>query len=148
MTIRDLPRGVRIVLEATLPGDWRDDILRDLEEAWSRRRADRGAVAARLWLWSQCILFALRFLPERLRDLAGDGFWRSTDAKLAVRSLAKAPLIGVLAVVSLGVGVGAAVTGFTFIQGAFFTHLPFPGGERIVLVEDYDRVARSSVGVR
>jgi putative ABC transport system permease protein len=148
MSIADMPRAVRTFLVLSLPRDWRDDILRDLEEAWSARRAGRGRAYAALWLSGQALLFALRFLPERARDLADVRFTTSPDVRLAVHSLTKAPLTSVLSVVSLSVGIAAALTGFSVIEGTVFKDLPFPGGDRIMLVQDYDRANRFTVDVR
>lgn len=143
-----MPRGVRAFLVVSLPGDWRDDVLRDLEEAWSERRIRMGRPSATVWLWGQAILFALRFLPERARDLTSLGLATSPDLRLAVRALTRAPLTSVLSVVSLSVGIGAALTGFSVIEGTVFRDLPFPGGDRIMLVQDYDRANRFTVDVR
>jgi len=147
MSIADLPRGVRALLAAALPEDWRADIVRDLEEAWSDRRATDGAMRARLWLWGQALAFAIRFAPERARSLASAAPSPSVDLRLALRSVRKAPFVTGLAVVALGIGIGASVGGYTFTKGTLFTDLPYPGGERIVLVQDYDEHNRYGVDV-
>jgi hypothetical protein len=56
------------LLGRTLPDDWRDDILRDLEEAHARRVAARGRLAAGVWLAGQTVLFAARFATERTAE--------------------------------------------------------------------------------
>ena len=137
MSGRELPRFVRGCLRLTLPHDWRSDILRDLEEAWNRRRADRGAFSARLWLWAQAVAFATRFAPARMGEVLGRPRPTSTDLKLALRSAARAPLVTGLSVASLGIGIGAALGGFAIVQGVM-RDLPYPGGERIMLVADYN----------
>mgnify|MGYP007059427165 FL=1 len=125
MSIRDLPAPIRALLRLALPEDWRDDIVRDLEEAWSRRRIDHGAARSGAWLLVQSTVFALRFAPERLAEILPRTWLGSSDLKLALRSVRRAPLVSLLAVVSLGVGIGVAVGGYTAIRGTLFTHLPF-----------------------
>jgi putative ABC transport system permease protein len=145
--IDDLPRGVRLLLRLTLPGDWRDDIFRDLEEAWCVRRRAGGTLSATVWLWSQAVAFSLRFVPARFREIAEGIPSTSTDLKLALRSVVRAPFMAFLAVLSLTVGIGAALTGFTVVEGSMLTGLPFEGGNRIFLVQDYNRTGRFSVDV-
>ena len=141
----ELPRASRVLLDLVLPSDWRPDIARDLEEAWTVRRTEHGAVRARLWLWGQILSFAVRFAPDRIRDLWARPTATSTDLKLALRAASRAPVMTALGVVSLGVGIGAAVTGYTVLRGGVFATLPFPGGERIVLVSDFDQYNRYAI---
>jgi putative ABC transport system permease protein len=138
MSIADLPRMARALLRVALPEDWRDDILRDLEEAWTRKRIERGALVAILWLWGQAIAFSIRFAPGRAAELISQPLPTSTDLKLALRSTVRAPFVTALAVVALGIGIGSAVAGYTIIEGVVFTSFDFEGGDRIMMVQDYD----------
>lgn len=148
MSIRDLPRPIAVLLSVALPGDWRADIARDLEEAWTERRRERGAVRAAAWLLAQSLWFSLRFAPDRIREVGPDTRLTSTDLKLAFRSVVRAPLVTTLTLVSLTVGIFAAVSGWTWIVGSLFTPPPFDGGERIVMVQDYNHTANYGVDVR
>lgn len=143
MTIRTMPWLLRRLLELAVPRDWRPDVVRDLEEAWSLRRTRAGRLPALAWLTGQVLLFALRFAPERLAELS-PGRWSSTDLRLAWRATVRAPLVTLLATISLTVGVGAAMLGFTLTYGLAFAGYPFEGGDRIVLIQDYNRTARTS----
>lgn len=146
MTPGTLPREVQVLLRLTLPGDWRDDIVRDLEEWWVHRRGAGGRAGARLHLWVQALGFSLRFLPVRVKEGFEGTAPTSTDIRLAMRSAARAPLVAALAVVSLAFGIGAALTGFTLFRG-ILADLPYPGGDRIMLVQDYDIGNRLAVDV-
>lgn len=137
MTARPLPRLPRTVLRWVLPSDWRDDILRDVEEAYGRRRRGGAALRARAWLWAEVLSFSVRFLPARLSEILPVLRLSSLDFKLAFRAQVRSPGLSVLAVVSLAMGIGAAAAAFSIIEGAFFTTIPYPGGDRIVLVEDH-----------
>src|SRR5687768_7839346 len=65
------PRLARRLLARALPADVRDHIEGDLLEVDGRRRARDGASRARRWYWSQAVVFAGRFLIERLRSDSG-----------------------------------------------------------------------------
>ncbi len=142
-----LPKGARRVLRMFLPGDWREDIQRDLEEAFATRFASDGRLRSTLWLWGQVAAFAARFVAERVREAAGGGLLTSTDVRLAVRAVRKSPGLSVLAVASLSVGIAMAVGSFVLIRGTFFMDLPFPEGDRLYVLEDYNRTDAYAVGV-
>jgi len=127
----------RAILRLTLPADWRDDILRDLQED-RRRRAAEGRGADGLWIWLQVVSFSLRFLPDRFREIFRASCWSSLDLRLALRSIRRHPGLALLTVAALSTGIAAATGAFALIQGAFFSDLPFPGGDRIYAVEDYN----------
>ena len=70
MMLQRPPAWARWLLESALPRDIRDDVSGDLEEVYHARVAASGLPPARLWYVGQTIVFALRFLGERVRDLA------------------------------------------------------------------------------
>ena len=82
MTIRDLPRPIRALLSITLPSDWREDIARDLEEAWSRRVDSGGRIVGLMWLTSQALVFSIRFAPSRAFEILG----RATSSSFSGRN--------------------------------------------------------------
>lgn len=137
MSRRELPRIASSLLSATLPADWRQDIVRDVEEAWAAR-AERRPLLSAFWLAGQIASFGLRFLPIRLAEASAAAGVSSLDLRLTLRAIRRAPGLSLLAVVALSLGIGATAGAFTFIRGAFFVELPFPGGERIYVVEDYN----------
>jgi predicted permease len=54
------------------------------------------------------------------------------DLRYALRALAKAPGFTVVAVVTLGLGIGATTAVFSVVQGLLLRSLPFPHAERLV----------------
>lgn len=61
------------------------------------------------------------------------------DVTQAIRFLRRTPLLALGAILSLAVGVALVTTGFAVIRGMLFSTLPVPGGDRIVLLRDYNR---------
>ena len=56
------------------------------------------------------------------------------DTRLAFRSFARQPVLTLIAVVSLGLGIGATATVFTWLQGFVFNPLPaIPTSDRLVV---------------
>jgi predicted permease len=54
--------------------------------------------------------------------------------KDALRSLKRTPGFVVVVVLTLGLGIGTSVTTFTVMQGVLWKPLPYPGAERLVLL--------------
>ena len=64
------------------------------------------------------------------------------DIKFATRTLRKTPGLTAVAFLSLAVSLGFATAAFTVIHGAFLSPLPLPQADRLVIVQDYDRIGR------
>ncbi len=58
------------------------------------------------------------------------------DLRFAVRGFVKAPGFMLLAVLSLGLGVGANTSMFSVIDRALWTDLPVPEGDELVRVRE------------
>ena len=56
------------------------------------------------------------------------------EVRFAVRSLWKSPVLSVVAVVSLGLGIGMNALMFSLVYGCLYRGLPFPEADRIVRV--------------
>ena len=56
------------------------------------------------------------------------------DLRSGVRMLVKYPTLSLVAVLTLGVGIGLSATVFSVVNGALFKGLPFPDADRIVAV--------------
>ena len=142
-----LPIGVRILLQG-LPRAHREHLVGDLVEEYHRSvLPGRGHGAARRWLWKNSLKAVVLDRVIRGWDrVRGEGPVRRTpptpsdgkntmetliqDLRYAVRSLARSPLLVVVAVVTLGLGIGANTAIFSVVDGIMLKPLPFhePGG--------------------
>ena len=57
-----------------------------------------------------------------------------TDIRSGLRMLVKYPTLSVVAVLTLGLGIGLSTTVFCVVNGGMFKGLPFPDGDRVVAV--------------
>jgi putative ABC transport system permease protein len=105
-------------------------VLGDLEEELRARWA-RSPAAARRWYARQALGIAARSL------LAGalrfEGAPVTGDFGRALKSLRHAPTFVLLAVVTLGLGVGATSTIFSVVNGVLLRPLPYPEADRLVV---------------
>src|SRR5215218_4152117 len=56
------------------------------------------------------------------------------DVRSGLRMLVKYPTLSLVAIVTLGVGIGLSTTVFCVVNGGLFKGLPFPAADRIVAV--------------
>ncbi|MEZ5294186.1 MAG: permease prefix domain 1-containing protein [Vicinamibacterales bacterium] len=87
---------------------------------------------------------------EETRDARGLVWLRdfAQDLRHAGRALAKSPGFTLVAVVTLGLGIGANTAIFSAINGVLLRSLPYANGDRLVLVEQSAPLAnRANVGV-
>ncbi len=75
------------------------------------------------------------------RDALGFSWTRgvSTDMKLAIRMLAKSPGLTLVALFALTLAIGAGAGYLEFTREMFHGRLPFPGGDRVVGVHNWDQ---------
>src|SRR6187549_654455 len=57
-----------------------------------------------------------------------------TDIRSGLRMLVKYPMLSVVAILTLGLGIGLSTTVFCIINGGMFKGLPVPNADRIVAV--------------
>jgi predicted permease len=62
--------------------------------------------------------------------------WVRQDLRLALRSLGRSPGFVITAIVSLGLGMGAAAAAFGVIDAVRFRTLPFPDADRLVVLSE------------
>lgn len=60
----------------------------------------------------------------------------SHDIRLAARSLARSPIFVMTTVLSLALGIGASAAVFSVLDAVRFRALPFPHGERLVVIQE------------
>lgn len=60
------------------------------------------------------------------------------DLRFSLRRLRKSPRYAVIAMVMLGLGIGASVAMFSVLKSVALSELPYPGGDRVVSVAAFD----------
>lgn len=87
---------------------------------------------------------------EETRDARGVGWIDDfvQDVRYAARTLAKTPSFTLVAVATLGLGIGANTAIFSAVNGVLFKSLPYAHADRLILVEQAAPLAnRANVGV-
>lgn len=149
-----LPRW--ILRRCLPPGPQADGILGDLEEEYRTRLSpDRGEdgsgpprppstptlLRARLWFWREALAVAARYALEpeprftdRRLERRLEPFMDSLTQNLryAFRRLARAPFFTLVAIVSLGIGIGANTAIFSLVNAVMIRDLPLQDPETLV----------------
>jgi predicted permease len=137
-------------LRARLPASVRDGLTGDLEELHAERTARDGRARADLWLARQVIVSAARYARPSSRDAGAGAGWRLGEPahmlRSSLRQVARRPGHAVAMVVTMALGLGPAILGFTLVNGVLLSPLPYPGAERIVSVSEDNPEIDISVG--
>lgn len=123
------PRLPERILSSLLPADDRDEILGDLSEAYSHRHTSSPASAA-VWYWLQLLLVPAWLIRAAATSLRFD----PAEVRRSVRSLIRAPGFTIVAVVSLGLGIGATAAIAGAINALLLVTLPVDSPEQLSLV--------------
>ncbi len=141
-----LPRRERIIVMADLEEEYRNDILTTL----SHRQA-------RVWYWREAISLMRWYLISRIRKYAhhdlrqlspspirsesgtiarSHSFIQSVlqDIQFGIRSLRRRPLFTAVAVITLGLGIGATTTMFSAVDGVLLRPLSYEDPGKLVSV--------------
>jgi hypothetical protein len=132
-----------------------DVLIGDLEEAHRARLARRGVVIAALLTTLETVDVALMLMRRRLvrrsrggsrgeggRFSGGGMSW--LDVRLGVRMLVRYPVLTIVGCSSLALAIAIGAAVFAFISLMLWPRLPLPGGDQIVVVRHYDRVANET----
>ncbi|NOT08519.1 MAG: ABC transporter permease, partial [Gemmatimonadales bacterium] len=109
--------------------------LRDLDELFVLRTAEKGSAAARRWYYGQCLSFALRLGWETLRAPLGRSSW-IRDMQYAARGFRRAPGFSIATVLTLALGIGATTTVFSLAYPIWLKPLPYGAPEELISFRD------------
>jgi putative ABC transport system permease protein len=152
------PRWVTRLLEGVVPPTARGrSILGDLHEEFSHR-ASKNVWRARLWYVRTGLGVFVRYVGQSRKDarrpsglaLRQIGSWEGfVDAlvlnlRYAVRRLRKSPMFTFVAVLSLGLGIGANTAMFSLVNAVIIRDTPYENPES--LVDVYERMEGFSHG--
>ena len=152
------PRVATRLLAAALPKTRRGDaVLGDLHEEFLGR-TERGLWRARIWYTRQALAIALRYAGrsgtregrrgqlDRGQRWSWEGFADELvfNIRYAVRRLVRSPGFTLVAIVSLGLGIGANTAMFSLVNAIVIRDLPFEDPESLVNV--YGSELGSSTG--
>jgi predicted permease len=134
-----------VLLRILLPRAERDEVLADLTAEYAEHAARSGRAEARRWLWRQ----ALRSAPP----LLGWSWWRGwtgfepranayrpggpmlktlfVDARYAARRLRARPVYTLMAVLTLGLGIGGTAAVFGIARPLMFEPLPYANANEV-----------------
>lgn len=133
------PRWLVRLLELVTPADDRDEVIGDIEELHRRRAERSGPQRAALTSSVDGVATLLRVAGARFfRGIASrEGRLSAVELRLAFRLVRKQPILTLTAVAALGIGIGIAAGGASVFRQVMFNELPFPNGDRWVVIETY-----------
>ncbi len=123
------PRLAERLLHFFLPNDDRDEILGDLAETYTLRR-ERSLLSSTAWYWAQVFMLPAWILGAAL----GSFRFEAAEIKRAIRGLLSSPGFTLVAVLSLGLGVGVTTAISGALQALLFEKLPVERPEELSLV--------------
>ncbi len=136
---RSLPRLPMALLRLLLPRAERDEVLADLTTEYAEHAARAGRAEARRWLWRQAIHSAIPLLgwswwrgwtgfePRANAYRPGGSMLRNlfADARYAARRLRARPVYTLVAVLTLGLGIGGTAAVYGIARPLMFEPLPY-----------------------
>jgi len=139
-------RGVRLagLLARLYPAEFRREFEDELDaflELQSEEERYRAGVLGRARFWIDVVSDAARGAARVRRDARQGRTRMTTDSwiremRLAIRTLARQPGFALLAVGTLGLGIGANTAIFSVIEGTLLRSLPYPEPDRLVWLSD------------
>ncbi|NKB89320.1 MAG: FtsX-like permease family protein [Acidobacteria bacterium] len=148
---RNPPRFAERLLQRTLRSRARRYMVADLAEEYAARRTSSNRFPCDVWYWWESLRLIARLLPIRrppnkvLPRRETDSMFDTLkqDVAYAVRTLARSRTFTLSAVATLAIGVAASTAIFSVVYGVLQA-LPYPGGDRFVLIYEGDQTQRGS----
>jgi putative ABC transport system permease protein len=142
---RSLPRLPIALLRLLLPRAEREEVLADLTAEYAEHAARAGRGEARRWLWRQAIHSALPLLgwswwrgwtgfePRANAYRPGGSMLRNlfADARYAMRRLRARPVYTLVAVLTLGLGIGGTAAVYGIARPLMFEPLPYANASEV-----------------
>lgn len=142
---RSLPRLPIALLHLLLPRSERDEVLADLTTEYAEHAARAGRAEARRWLWRQAIHSAPALLgwswwrgwtgfePRANAYRPGGSMLRNlfADARYAARRLRARPVYTLVAVLTLGLGIGGTAAVYGIARPLMFEPLPYANASEV-----------------
>ena len=137
------PRLAERLLSLTARSEDREVMAGDLAEEYATHVAsDRGGMRATLWYWRQVLRSTVPNIVSRIRAThaqpdtqpEGDG-WMLTlvqDLRYAARTMRRNLAFAALAIITLGLGIGATTIIYSVVDGIVLHPFPFPDPDRLV----------------
>ena len=141
------PRLADALLERWLPaGVLGMSILGDLHQEYEELTGAEALRFPRLWYWRSALslsaCYALLALKNwLLTPASGESIvvemmmTMMADLRFAFRMLLKTPLLSLIAIVTIGLGVGLTTHTFSSVYGSILRGLPVPGEDRLMHVD-------------
>ena len=131
------------LLKVCLPkGKVGESILGDTREEFAQDLREMGPAQAKKRYWRSVFSLGVRFAPfaetgrgsarssnKGMRDMISSVWF---DARNAARLLLRRPALTLIAVVSLGLGIGANTAIFSLVRTILLTPLPYPDSHELV----------------
>jgi putative ABC transport system permease protein len=147
----DPPVLALALLRRCLPHDVSEFVIGDLEEDFRDVVLPaRGRRAARRWFWAQTArcLAARRARPATIVQPGSNGGMSmesmTKDLRHSLRLLRKNPGFALVAVLTLALGIGAAVAIFSLVDALLLRPVSYPEPERLVVVRDLQADGRDT----
>jgi putative ABC transport system permease protein len=132
------PRFALRLLAWRVPEADREYLIGDLLEAFAELQARSGATAARRWFWRETLqVLVTRWpapptvVPESSRETSMSFL---NSARVAARSLMRAPALTSLVILTLALGIGATTSVYSVARASLFAAPPYPNSDQLTLV--------------
>lgn len=128
------PHLAQAILGCVLAPQDREPALGDLHEEYADRARRSGRSRAILWYWNQVLRALGPGLAQRSASTVVRGAVLAGEVRHAARALFRRPTLSAVAVLTLGLGIGATTSLFSVVDSVLLRPLPYPHGDRLVMV--------------